>query len=50
MNLPIQIVQEDGIAEIDELDNVLVYGATRDEVVKNIKTLALRVLEDRIEN
>lgn len=50
MNLPIQIVQEDGIAEIDELDNVLVYGATRDEVVKNIKTLALRVLEERIEN
>lgn len=53
MRLPIEIEQEeDGrwIAEIDELDGVLVYGATRDEAIKNVKTLALRVIADRLEN
>lgn len=53
MNLPIELEQEtDGrwIAEIDELDGVLVYGATRDEAIKNVKTLALRVVADRLEN
>ena len=53
MNLPIEIEQEtDGrwIAEIDELDGVLVYGATREEAIKNVKTLALRVVADRLEN
>jgi predicted RNase H-like HicB family nuclease len=53
MNLPIELEQEeDGrwIAEIDELDGVLVYGATREEAIKNVKTLALRVVADRLEN
>ena len=53
MNLAIELEQEeDGrwIAEIDELDGVLVYGATRDEAIKNVKTLALRVIADRLEN
>ena len=53
MNLPIEIEQEDDgrwIAEIDELDGVLVYGATREEAIKNVKTLALRVVADRLEN
>ena len=53
MNLAIEIEQEeDGrwIAEIDELDGVLVYGATKDEAIKNVKTLALRVIADRLEN
>ncbi len=53
MNLPIELEQEDDgrwIAEIDELDGVLVYGATRDEAIKNVKTLALRVVADRLEN
>ena len=46
MNLAIELEQEDDgrwIAEIDELDGVLVYGATDDEAIKNVKTLALRV-------
>jgi predicted RNase H-like HicB family nuclease len=53
MNLPIELEQEeDGrwIAEIDALDGVLVYGMTRDEAIKNVKTLALRVVADRLEN
>ncbi len=53
MNLPIELEQEDDgrwIAEIDELDGVLVYGATREEAIKNVKTLALRVVADRLEN
>lgn len=53
MNLAIELDQEeDGrwIAEIDELDGVLVYGDTKDEAIKNVKTLALRVIADRLEN
>ncbi len=53
MNLPIEIEQEDDgrwIAEIDGLDGVLVYGTTREEAIKNVKTLALRVVADRLEN
>jgi len=53
MNLAIELEQEDDgrwIAEIDELDGVLVYGETREEAIKNVKTLALRVVADRLEN
>jgi predicted RNase H-like HicB family nuclease len=53
MNLAIELEQEDDgrwIAEIDELDGVLVYGDTREEAIKNVKTLALRVIADRLEN
>ncbi len=53
MNLAIELEQEDDgrwIAEIDELDGVLVYGATREEAIRNVKTLALRVVADRLEN
>lgn len=53
MNLPIEIEQEeDGrwIAEIDELDGVLVYGDTKEEAIKNVKTLALRMIANRLEN
>lgn len=53
MNLSIELEQEDDgrwIAEIDELDGVLVYGNTKEEVIKNVKTLAKSVIEDRIEN
>lgn len=53
MNLAIELEQEnDGrwIAEIDELDGVLVYGDTKEEAIKNVKTLALRVIADRLEN
>ena len=53
MNLAIEIEQEeDGrwIAEIGELSGVLVYGDTKEEAVRNVKTLALRVIADRLEN
>ena len=53
MNLAIEIEQEeDGrwIAEIGELNGVLVYGDTKEEAVRNVKTLALRVIADRLEN
>jgi len=51
--LGIELEQEtDGrwIAEIDELDGVLVHGETKDEAIRNVKTLALRVIADRLEN
>lgn len=53
MNLPIELDQEDDgrwIAEIDELDGVLVYGDTKEDAIRNVKTLALRVIADRLEN
>ena len=53
MNLAIDLEQEtDGrwIAEINELNGVLVYGETREEAIKNVKTLAYSVIADRLEN
>ena len=53
MNLPIELEQEDDgrwIAEIGELDGVLVYGDTKEDAIRNVKTLALRVIADRLEN
>ena len=53
MNLAIELEQEnDGrwIAEIGELSGVLVYGATREEAILKAKTLALRVIADKLEN
>lgn len=53
MKLPIELEQEDDgrwIAEIDELDGVLVYGDTKEDAIRNVKTLALRVIADRLEN
>ena len=53
MPYPIEIEQEaDGrwLAEIPELPGTLVYGATSDEAVQNVRTLGLRVLADRIEH
>ena len=53
MNLNIELEQEtDGrwIAEIDELNGVLVYGETREDAIRKVKTLALRVIADRLEN
>lgn len=51
MNLAIELEQEtDGrwIAEIDALNGVLVYGETREEAVRKVKTLALRVIAERL--
>lgn len=53
MNLAIETEQEDDgrwIAEIDELNGVLVYGETREDAIRKVKTLALRVIADRLEN
>lgn len=53
MNLAIELEQEtDGrwIAEINELNGVLVYGETREDAIRKVKTLALRVVADRLEN
>lgn len=50
MNLTIELEKEDDgrwIAEIDELNGVMVYGATREEAIENVKTLALRVISNR---
>jgi predicted RNase H-like HicB family nuclease len=49
MNLAIELEQEeDGrwIAEIEDLSGVMVYGATREEAIKNVKALALRVIAE----
>ena len=53
MNLAIELEQEDDgrwIAEIDELNGVLVYGETREDAVTKVKKLALRVIADRLKN
>ena len=49
----IEVEQEtDGrwIAEIADLSGVMAYGATREEAIRKAKTLALRVLADRLEH
>jgi predicted RNase H-like HicB family nuclease len=53
MNLAIELEEEDDgrwIAEIDDLNGVLVYGETREDAITKVKTLALRVIADRLEN
>jgi predicted RNase H-like HicB family nuclease len=53
MNLRIEVEREaDGrwIADISDLPGVLGYGATESEAVIRAKSLALRVLADRIEH
>jgi predicted RNase H-like HicB family nuclease len=44
--------EEDGrwIGEVTDLPGVLAYGSTRDEAVAKTKSLAFRVLADRIEH
>lgn len=44
--------EEDGrwIAEIAALPGALAYGATRDEAVRKVEALALRVIADRLEH
>ncbi len=53
MNLAIELEQEtDGcwIAEIDALNGVLVYGETREDAIRKVKTFAFRVIADCLEN
>lgn len=50
MNLAIELEQEDDgrwIAEIDQLNGVLVYGDTKEEAITKVRTLASAVIEDR---
>jgi predicted RNase H-like HicB family nuclease len=52
MNLTIECEQEqDGrwLAEVPQLAGVLVYGATAEEAMVKVETLALRVLAERLE-
>ena len=43
--------EDDGrwIAEIPELPGVLAYGATREDAIRSVEALALRVLADKLE-
>ena len=44
--------EEDGrwIAEATDLPGVLAYGSTKDEAIRSVQVLALRVWADRIEH
>lgn len=51
--MKIEIEQEtDGrwIAEAPDLPGVMAYGVTRDEAIRKVETLALRVMADKLEN
>ena len=53
MKLRVEIDQEDDgrwIAEVPELPGVLKYGGTRDEAIRGVEALALRVIADRVEH
>lgn len=53
MDLKIELEREDDgrwIAEVPQLAGVLCYGTTREEAIKGVEVLALRVLADRIEH
>jgi predicted RNase H-like HicB family nuclease len=53
MNLIIEIEQEeDGrwIAEIPEIPGAMTYGQTSQQAVISVKSLALRILADRLEH
>jgi len=44
--------EEDGrwIAEVTELSGVMTYGGTKEEAIRRVKALALRVLADRLDH
>jgi predicted RNase H-like HicB family nuclease len=53
MRMAIETEQEtDGrwLAEVPELPGNLAYGQTREEAITRVKTLALRVIADRLDN
>lgn len=53
MKYKIELEQEaDGrwIAEIEALSGAMVYGDTREQAIRNIEVLALRILADRLEH
>ena len=53
MNLSVEFDREaDGrwIAEVPELPGVMAYGIDRDDALRRVEALALRVIADRIES
>jgi predicted RNase H-like HicB family nuclease len=53
MSLPIELEQEDDgrwLAEMPDLPGVMAYGSTRDTAAAKVRSLAFRVLADRIEH
>ena len=44
--------EEDGrwIAEVPELPGVMVYSETREDAIKKVEALALRVIADRLDH
>jgi predicted RNase H-like HicB family nuclease len=52
MSIAIQLEREDDgrwVAEVPALPGVMVYGDSRDEALRAVQTLALRVIADRLE-
>jgi predicted RNase H-like HicB family nuclease len=45
-------IEEDGrwIAEVPALPGTLAYGATREEAIRHVQALALRVIADRLDH
>ena len=53
MSLAVELEREDDgrwIAEIPELPGVMAYGGSREEALRAVQTLALRVVADRLEH
>jgi predicted RNase H-like HicB family nuclease len=51
--MKIEIEREDDgrwIAEVPDLAGVMVYGATREEAISKVQSLALRVIADRLDH
>jgi len=53
MRFEVELESEDDgrwIAEVPDLPGVMVYGATKEEALRAVEALALRVLADRLEH
>ena len=53
MSIAIELEREDDgrwVAEVPALPGVMAYGASRDEALRAVQTLALRVIADRLEH
>jgi predicted RNase H-like HicB family nuclease len=52
MSIAIELEREDDgrwLAEVPALPGVVAYGASREEALRAVQTLALRVIADRLE-
>jgi predicted RNase H-like HicB family nuclease len=52
MSIAIELEREDDgrwVAEVPALPGVMAYGASKDEALRAVQTLALRVIADRLE-